>query len=61
MENQNMEWAEAFRSEIQFWDEMLSLQTAQTDPDVLQRMQMAKRLAERKLELFFAEHGESVN
>lgn len=56
-----MELVEAFQTEITFWEDMLSSQTDQTDPDVLQRMQMAKRLAERKLELFTAEYGAPIN
>ncbi len=56
-----MELEEAFRAEIRFWDDMLRIQSDQTEPDILQRMQMAKRLAERKLELFTAEYSGEIN
>lgn len=50
-----MELVEAFQAEINFWQEMLDVQTEQTDPEILQRMQMAKLLAEQKLSLYTSE------
>jgi hypothetical protein len=57
----NMDLAEAFRTEIRFWEDMLRNQTDQTAPEVLQRMQMAKSLAESKLSLYSAECREKIN
>jgi hypothetical protein len=51
----------AFQTEIQFWEDMLTTQTDQATPEVLQRMEMAKRLAEQKLSLYSAECYERVN
>ena len=56
-----MNLAEAFRTEILFWEDMLRNQTDNTTPEVLQRMQMAKRLAESKLSLYSVECREKVN
>ena len=50
-----MDLTEAFQTEIRFWEEMLSSQTEHTDPDILLRMKMAKRLAEKKLQLYRTE------
>ena len=56
-----MNLQEAFNTEIQFWDEMLNTQTAQCSPEALERMKMAKLLAEQKLSLYSAECYERVN
>lgn len=56
-----MDMIEAFLAEIEFWNEMLCNQTEGTSPEMLQRMQMAKRLAEQKLHLYAKEGLGSVN
>ena len=56
-----MELQDAFHAEIQFWDEMLNSQTQQATPEILERMKMAKLLAEQKLSLYSAECYERVN
>ena len=56
-----MDLADAFHAEIQFWEDMLNTQTDDAAPEVLQRMTMAKRLAEHKLSLYSAECYERVN
>jgi hypothetical protein len=56
-----MDLAEAFRTEIRFWEDMLLNQTGETAPEVLQRMQMAKSLAESKLSLYSVECREKIN
>jgi hypothetical protein len=56
-----MDLQDAFQAEIQFWDEMLNCQTQQAAPEILERMKMAKMLAERKLSLYSAECFERVN
>ncbi|MDH3788176.1 MAG: hypothetical protein OES53_06385 [Xanthomonadales bacterium] len=56
-----MDLVEAFQTEIEFWNDMLCNQTEETSPEILQRMQMAKRLAEQKLHLYSAEGLDSVN
>ena len=56
-----MELQDAFNTEIQFWDEMLNTQTGQASPEILERMKMAKLLAEQKLSLYSAECYERVN
>jgi len=56
-----MDLVEAFQTEIKFWNDMLCNQTEETSPEILQRMQMAKRLAEQKLHLYSAEGLDSVN
>ena len=56
-----MDLVEAFQTEIAFWNDMLCNQTEETPPEILQRMQMAKRLAEQKLHLYSAEGLDSVN
>jgi hypothetical protein len=57
----DMDLIDAFQTEIQFWEDMLDNQTGDAAPEVLQRMQMAKRLAEQKLSLYSAECYERVN
>ncbi len=56
-----MDMVEAFLTEIEFWNDMLCNQTEETPPEILQRMQMAKRLAEQKLHLFSTEGLDSIN
>lgn len=56
-----MDLQDAFHTEIQFWDDMLSAQTEQASPEIIERMKMAKLLAEQKLSLYSAESYESVN
>jgi hypothetical protein len=56
-----MDLLDAFHAEIHFWQEMLNAQTEQTDPDVLERMQMAKLLAEQKLTLYTSQCLQRVN
>ena len=56
-----MELQEAFYTEIQVWDEMLNSQTGQASPEILERMKMAKLLAEQKLSLYSAECYERAN
>lgn len=56
-----MELIEAFQTEIEFWNDMLCSQTEETPPEILQRMQMAKRLAEQKLYLYSTECIDAIN
>jgi len=56
-----MELQEAFYTEIQFWDEMLNSQTEHASPEVIERMKMAKLLAEQKLSLYSADCYERAN
>lgn len=56
-----MDLVDAFNAEINFWQEMLNAQTDKTDPEVLQRMQMAKLLAEQKLSLYSSDCLQHVN
>ena len=56
-----MDLQDAFYTEIQFWDEMLNTQTEQCSPEILERMKMAKLLAEQKLSLFSTECLDRVN
>lgn len=56
-----MDMVEAFLTEIEFWNDMLCNQTEETPPEILQRMQMAKCLAEQKLRLFSTEGLDSIN
>jgi hypothetical protein len=56
-----MDLTDAFHAEIQFWEDMLNTQTDDAAPEVLQRMAMAKRLAEQKLSLYSSECYERVN
>ena len=56
-----MDLQDAFYTEIQFWDEMLNSKTAQASPEILERMKMAKLLAEQKLSLYSAECCERMN
>ena len=56
-----MDLQDAFHTEIQFWDDMLSAQTEQASPEIIERMKMAKLLAEQKLSLYSADSYKSVN
>jgi len=56
-----MELTEAFQTEIEFWNDMLCSQPEETAPEILQRMQMAKRLAEQKLFLYSTECIDALN
>jgi hypothetical protein len=56
-----MDLIEAFHTEIEFWNDMLCNQTEETPPEILQRMQMAKQLAEQKLSLYSTECFNAVN
>ena len=56
-----MDLQDAFHTEIQFWDDMLSAQTEQASPEIIERMKMAKLLAEQKLSLYSAECFDRVN
>jgi hypothetical protein len=56
-----MDIVEAFQTEIEFWNDMLCNQTEETPPEILQRMQMAKQLAEQKLHLYSTEVMSSIN
>ena len=56
-----MDLQDAFYTEIQFWDEMLNTQTGQASPEILERMKMAKLLAEQKLSLYSAQCLDRVN
>jgi hypothetical protein len=58
---QEMDLQDSFYTEIQFWTEMLDNQTEQTPPEVLERMRMAKLLAEQKLSLYSTECDERIN
>lgn len=56
-----MDMVEAFLTEIEFWNDMLRNQTEETPPEILQRMQMAKLLAEQKLHLYSTQGLDSIN
>jgi len=56
-----MNLQEAFNTEIQFWDEMLRSQTKETSGEVMERIRMAKLLAEQKLSLYTAECRKAFN
>ena len=56
-----MDPVNAFQTEIEFWEDMLNTQTDVTTPEVVQRMQMAKRLAEQKLSLYSADCHARLN
>lgn len=56
-----MNLQDAFLTEIEFWDEMLNSQSEDTSTDVLERIKMAKLLAQQKLSLYSAECYERVN
>ena len=58
-----MDLQDAFHTEIQFWDDMLNSQKAmeQVSPEILERIVMAKMLAEKKLSLYSAECREIIN
>ena len=56
-----MDLTDAFLTEIEFWSDMLCNQSEETSPEILQRMQMAKQLAEQKLHLYSAEGYSSLN
>ncbi len=56
-----MDMVEAFLMEIEFWNDMLCNQTEETPPEILQRMQMAKLLAEQKLHLYSTQGLDSIN
>jgi len=56
-----MDLQDAFHTEIQFWDDMLTSQTDKASPEILERMKMAKSLAEQKLSLYSAECYDRVN
>ena len=53
-----MNIADSLHAEIQFWEEMLCQQNKDTAPEILDRMQMAKLLAEKKLSLYSIEFCE---
>ena len=53
-----MNIADSLHTEINFWEEMLGQQTEDTAPEILDRMQMAKLLAEKKLSLYSIEYCE---
>jgi len=57
----DMNLQDAFQTEIQFWDDMLTSQAEKASPEILERMKMAKSLAEQKLSLYSAECYERVN
>ena len=68
-EYETMNLQEAFQTEIEFWDTMLQCQTEETPEDILERIKMAKLLAEQKLSLYTADrdywqsskpHGEQM-
>lgn len=50
-----MSLQEAFQTEIEFWDTMLQCQTEETPGDILERIKMAKLLAQQKLLLYMAD------
>ena len=56
-----MNLAEALNSEIQFWQDMINQQTEQTAPEIRERLEMAKLLAESKLAVLFGDCHESIN
>jgi len=58
-----MDLQDAFHTEIQFWDDMLNsqLEIEAASPETLERIRMAKLLAEKKLSLYSAECCERVN
>ena len=58
---QDMDLQDAFHTEIQFWDDMLSAQTEQAPPEMIERMKMAKLLAEQKLSLYSVDCAERMN
>jgi hypothetical protein len=45
----------ALKTEIEFWEGMIDLKSGDPDPEILERMNMAKQLAERKLSLYSSE------
>lgn len=49
------------RTEIEFWRDALENQESRTADAVLNRMERAKNLAERKLTLFLEEGARSIN
>jgi hypothetical protein len=56
-----MDLQDAFHTEIQFWDDMLSTQTEAASPEIIERMKMAKLLAEQKLSLYSADCVDRMN
>jgi len=56
-----MNLQDAFHTEIDFWDDMLKSQTEETPAEILERIKMAKLLAQQKLSLFSADCYEQVN
>jgi hypothetical protein len=45
----------ALKAEIQFWEDMSGRQAGNVAPNTLERIQMAKLLAEQKLRLYSTE------
>lgn len=51
----------ALKMEIEFWDGMINHESGAPDPEVLERMRMARQLAEHKLSLFSADCEQRAN
>ena len=56
-----MDLKEAFQTEIEFWEDMLLGQAGELEPEVLQRIKMAKCLAEQKLSLYSTDCDHKLN
>lgn len=49
------------RTEIEFWRDMIETPPREADQGTMERVQSAKALAEKKLELLLAGTGMSIN
>lgn len=49
------------RTEIEFWQDVIETRPADTCEETVERMTMAKALAERKLDLLLSESGTLLN
>lgn len=49
------------RTEIEFWKDLIEAQPPELEGDVMNMVNEARSLAERKLERYLAEQGHSLN
>ena len=56
-----MDMVQALESEIEFWEEVLHCQDDDAPPETIERIELARLLAERKLGMLVERRGHSLN
>ena len=56
-----MDLVEALHSEVRFWEDMIKQQPGKTAPEIRERFEMARLLAESKLAVLMTDCPDAIN